>query len=353
MNFDSVPFRLIPTPADDIDAGFRVPISYSGLSLFRNCRRAFYWHYLRGLRPLCAEAESQTLGSAIHRALEGHLRDEDDASIREAVAAHFPDAENNEAQHRNLAIAQAAWRAYQRRYPTEDFMPIGIEEEFTSNIINPETGARSRTFMLGGRIDAVVRRADCSLWLMEHKTASNVDDAYVSKLYLDLQIHLYAAALGVKYGEPITGCIYDVIGKPKIKQSTGETEEEFAARREEAIAKSKNGKTSIKRRIAETDDEFAARLDAWYDEPDRLMRIEMIFDQAQVEEIKCETWELTQQILAARRKDGSISRWYCNSDACFRFNRPCDYLPLCRSRGNLVVMQNQFKVDKMLFPAGE
>lgn len=55
-------------------------------------------------------------------------------------------------------LASAMLRGYAARYPSEDFEVQAVEQEFLTDIRNPETGAESRTFRLAGKVDGLVRR---------------------------------------------------------------------------------------------------------------------------------------------------------------------------------------------------
>jgi hypothetical protein len=35
--------------------------------------------------------------------------------------------------------------------------------------------------------------------------------------------------------------------------------------------------------------------------------------------------------------------WYLNTDHCFRWGRPCEYYPICKSGENQNIIQNYYK----------
>ncbi len=70
---------------------------------------------------------------------------------------------------------------YAARYTSEDFEVVALEKTFTGTIINPTTGAASRILGMAGKIDGIVRRGN-EYYLLEHKTASQVDGSYLERL---------------------------------------------------------------------------------------------------------------------------------------------------------------------------
>ncbi len=95
---------------------------------------------------------------------------------------------------------------YANRFPGEDFEVVALEKTFEGNIINPATGASSRSFTLAGKVDGIVRQ-DGKYFLLEHKTASQIDSGYLERLWTDFQIHLYAWYVEKALGWRISGTV--------------------------------------------------------------------------------------------------------------------------------------------------
>jgi hypothetical protein len=49
-------------------------------------------------------------------------------------------------------------RGYHARWSGDALEVVAIEREFVAPLVNPTTGAASRTFCLAGKLDAIVRR---------------------------------------------------------------------------------------------------------------------------------------------------------------------------------------------------
>ncbi len=217
----------------------------------------------------------------------------------------------------DLARAEAMLRGYDARYGEEmgaRYIVLAVEAEFRAPLVNPETGAASRTFQRGGKIDAIAHDVQGSRdVVVEHKTASediSPGSAYWKKLRMDGQVSGYflgADALGFK----AEACLYDVLGKlslrpyqPGKKRERAETPEEYRDRCIEAI-------------IAEPD--------AYYRRGD-VVRLE-----AEAEEALFDDWQTAQQMREAQR----LGRFPRNPDACMKWGRACDYFEVCTGEASL------------------
>ena len=214
------------------DASDKTLLTYSALNTFRNCPRKYKNRYLDNLRPR-ERAEALSFGSVIHTAIELWYRSSDVESRLRDVLTYVDDAFENRVVDFNQMVqwhlATAMIRGYAERYATEEFEVVEVEKEFVGEIRNPDTGRQSQTFRIAGKVDGIVRCHD-GLYLLEHKTASNIDASYLDKLWTDTQIALYSFHLR-QLGYPIVGVIYNVLLKSRLQQKTGETEAEYEARR--------------------------------------------------------------------------------------------------------------------------
>ena len=328
----------------------RLKTSYTMWSLFRNCRKAAWWRYIEKLVPLERDRNLR-FGSLIHECLElwhkgqglplGLALDGNDgrlAAVLSHVDASCPRRAHDDEQRRTWHLATAMMKGYAATYPVEAFEVVALEMPFEGEITSPMTGAASRSFVMTGKIDGLVKQ-DGKYYLFESKTAATIDASYLEKLWTDFQIILYAHYVEQTMGIRVAGVIYNILTKAKQQQSAGETEDEFQARRAELIAKSKTGKSSAKRRMPETDDEFQERLAEKFAEPMTFHRELIYLSRERFDELRGELWELTQAFLDARRR----GVWYQNTSYCFQFGKPCPYYALCRSGGNTNVRENFYR----------
>jgi len=337
----------------------RLKTSYTMWSLFRNCRKAAQWRYIEKLVPLERDRNLR-FGSLVHECLELWHRNVDLEQFQwnmdqrlAAVLAHVdaacPKRAGDEEQRRTWHLATAMMKGYAATYPIEAFEVVALEMPFEGEITSPRTGAASRSFVMTGKIDGLVRQ-DGKYYLFESKTAATIDASYLEKLWTDFQIILYAHYVEQTMGIRVAGVIYNILTKAKQQQSSGETEDEFQARRAELVAKSKTGRSSAKRRMPETDDEFQERLAEKYAEPGVFHRELIYLSRERFDELRGELWELTQAFLDARRR----GVWYQNTSYCFQFGKPCPYFALCRSGGNTNVRDNFYRrTDELPGPAND
>ncbi len=315
----------------------RIVTTYSMWNLFRNCRKAAHWRYVLHVVPL-EKDRNLSFGSLIHECLEQWHRDRDLGQVLDRIDRACANRGQDEEQRRVWHLATAMMKGYAARYSQEDFEVVALEKTFEGEIVNPETEASSRSFVLAGKVDGIVRRGD-EHFLLEHKTAAAIDASYLERLWTDFQITLYAHYVEQALGIRIAGVLYNVLLKARLQQGSGETEAEFEARRAELIAKSKTGKSSAKRRMPETDEEFQERLAAKFAEPGSFHREALYLSRDQLTALRAELWELTQAFLDARRRDV----WYQNTSFCFQYGRPCSYFALCRSGGAQNVLDNFYR----------
>ncbi len=316
-------------------------LTYSALNTFRNCPRKYKHRYLDNLRPR-EKAESLSFGGTVHGAIELWYRSDPDSDrlriVLDYIDQEFVGLVGDESQMAAWHLARAMFTGYANRYADEDFEIVEVEKSFIGEIRNPETGRLSQTFVMAGKADAIVQCHD-GLYLLEHKTASCIDANYLDKLWTDTQIALYSHYLR-ELGYPIVGVIYNVLLKSRLKQSKGETQEEYEARYAELAAKNKSGKSTAKRQMPETDEEFQARLADWYARPDAFHREYIYLSEERLAMLQDEVWEITQQYLDAKRR----GKWLLNTSNCFSYQRPCEYLSYCQSGFNPNVADNLYEI---------
>ena len=316
----------------------RMLTTYSFWNSFRNCCKACQWRYLKGLVPLSRES-ALSFGTLIHSCLEMWHGGSDLSIVLDFIDKSLPNRYHDESQKFDWHLARAMMEGYAERYPVEDFEVVALEKTFEGRIVNPATGAYSRSLAIAGKVDGIVRIGR-EYYILEHKTAAQVVGDYLERLWTDLQVTLYAHYIEQTLGIPIAGVIYNVLVKAKLQQGKGETQAEFEARRAELIAKSKSGKSSATRKMPETDAAFAERLAAKYAEPNMFYREVLYISRDSFESMKSDLWELAQQFLDSRRR-GVFCR---NTSYCFNYHRPCAYFPLCRSNGSENVIANFYEI---------
>jgi len=261
-------------------------LTQSEMRSFRRCARERYYSYVLGRRHRVG-AEPLTFGRFVHAGLQSLW-------TTDGVVDNAPppsDPFKRETARVLLAGYVARWGKPEGS--------LGAEIEFVAPLINPETGAESRTFALGGKLDAMARICGRD-WIVEHKTSSEDISAgsdYWKRLRIDTQISTYyvgAKALGYS---PF-GVLYDVIRKPTIRPRNTDTPESWGARLVGDIA---------------TRPEF-------YFQRGEVVRLE-----SEQRDAALDAWQTARNIAEADK----LSRHPRNADACVRWGRTCDYFGVC------------------------
>ena len=287
---------------------------------FLSCRQKFDYRFNRQIVPVDDNVTALSFGSAVHAALERWFRYgiKDDAIL---VAESFPGLELE-----NQLKASVLVEKYIEHWgDKEPFEVVDVEKEFNVPLRNPANGHKSRTWTLCGKADGIVE-LNGEPYILEHKTTSCLDDAYIQRIGIDRQIAVYANAIGYVYGNPAVGAIYDILQKPTIRMKKGETEEEFQARRAALIAKSKTGTSSAKRQEPESEAAFKQRLRETID--GSYFRREIVkFTPEDIKMHMSELWAISKEM-----RTGVL---YRNTGECNALGRKCPYLELCLARGDM------------------
>ena len=218
----------------------KTKLTSTRLAGMRKCPRLHYWRYELGLARV-RQATPLRFGSLFHKGLElrhsmaGQLAEDALASILQAVLAEY-DAVPDWADRTEWTVERetlgALLSGHIWRYGQDDLQFVAVEQAFELPLVNPDSGALSRTFSLAGKIDAIVRLPDGRLAVLEYKTAGEdiaPDSEYWLRLRCDGQISLYVLAARAM-GYDVATVLYDVTRKPTIRLRQKETPEAFGQR---------------------------------------------------------------------------------------------------------------------------
>lgn len=123
-------------------------LTQSSLRTYRACPRRYFYRYELQARPLAAEAKPLRTGKSVHGALEVWSKTGGD--LPAALASLSTDDPYDNARARAMVIG------YHARWGTPEGV-VAVEREWSMDLVNPDTGATSKTFRLGGRVDSIVR----------------------------------------------------------------------------------------------------------------------------------------------------------------------------------------------------
>lgn len=315
-------------------------ITTSRMKAFNACLRMHHIKYELGYRPV-EDREASEFGSIFHKGLEAwwlaHAQGRPLVALAEAQAALTAAAQGaTHFDEVSAAKASLLMVGYDARWSAAmaDFEVIGVESAFTAQLPVPANAKRARGLRVAGKIDVLVRRlSDGTNWNVEHKTTSadlTPGSIYWQRLRMDTQVSVYfegAEALGY----PLTGCLYDVISKPQQRPYKATPQEQRKYTKEK---RDKFGTVTEPSRLYatqraedETMEEFKARMAAEIaSAPEAyFQRSEVVRLEHELEESRRDTYDTAMMIREARNR-GQAPR---NPDACFLFNRACDFLGVC------------------------
>jgi len=283
----------------------------------RACQRRHKHKYIDGYRPL-DDAAPLRFGTLFHAALASWWGYAPEFRLEFALAETLEASDPYEA-----AMARALIVGYDARWSDDRYEVLAVEREFRVPLVNPETGAKSRTWDLGGKLDAVVTGA-----VVEHKTTSEdiaPGSEYWKRLRLDGQVSIYfqgARAAGFN----VERCIYDVIRKPGQRplKATPEDKRQYK----------KDGTPYATTRLTdETPEQYEARLmEAIAADPSRhFARGEVVRLDREMDEAMFDAWTIAQQLRAAEVAD----RFPRNVDACVQYGRTCAFFGVCTGEQSL------------------
>ena len=145
---DAARFRTAETPHEELPGlVHRLPLlSNSAMSAYRACPRKYKYSYVERRRPIVTP-HALTFGTLIHAGLEVWWSSVDLGATLAAVQG-APDPFD-------VVRAEELLRGYHARWSEEPIRVLAVERPFVVPLVNPETGAASRTFELAGKCDAI------------------------------------------------------------------------------------------------------------------------------------------------------------------------------------------------------
>ena len=308
----------------------------------RACRRKHPLTYHLGLRTVVDVADLR-FGTLIHHGLEAwwkgllYGRLHDDCLAAALAVTTKPDVDAWDA-----AKAWVLLTGYHFRWLHEPYEVLGVEVRFEGELLNPETGAASRTWRRAGKIDVLVRDRRGRVLIVEHKTSSediSPGSDYWKRLRMDGQVSTYFEGARL-LGHSADACLYDVLGKFQQRQlqvplldEHGDKIVHNAAGERVRTGQGKWRQTAdtaqgfVLQTRPETLEEYKARLvEAVTASPEKyFQRGEVVRLEAEMREAQLDDWQLGKQL----REEQLAGRYPRNPDACDQYHRTCQYFGLC------------------------
>lgn len=305
-------------------------LTNSSIGAAKACMRRYELSYVLGLRPL-DDGEARSAGTLFHSAVEARAHGGVDAGYAVIHASERPEYERARV---DAMFTGHVW--YWENQPLEE---VATELAFRIPLLNPETGAASRTFVLAGKLDRIVRLPDGRLAIGEYKTTGEDVSSggdWWRRLRRDLQSSIYWMAARVM-GYEVEAIVYDVTRRPAhrptqvpllddqgmkiVLDAGGQRVMNAKGGKPRQTASEKDGWVLQTR--PETVDEYRERvLGVMTGEPDKYFtRGELARTAAELESASYDVWWYAQQLGDAYR----LGRWPRNSAMC----HGCDFDPIC------------------------
>lgn len=272
----------------------------SRLKTYQACPMKEKLRYRDCLVPI-GKKEALNIGTAVHRGIEMRSIDEGLAALKFGFPESTADAEAQDITRGTVrAMLQGYFAVYE---PFEEHDPeIGFE--IGARFPTKSGMRRSNRIKLCGKIDDIVT-INGQQWIVEYKTATQIDKSYFDRLYVDSQITFYMmAALRCDFN-PV-GVIYRVLKKPQIRRRQGETVDAFIERMEQ---------------------DYLARPEFYFHESKYYRTM------ADIAQFEKDVWHEIRQA-NQNAKDGHIFR---HSHSCSNYGT-CPYLPLCTGEAGAEMM---------------
>lgn len=231
------------------------------------------------------------------------------------------------------AKCRGLMRGYDARWASQSFKALSVEQVYTSDLWNPATNGKSRTFQVAGKLDVYAAQGARRV-VIDHKTTSDdidsVDAAYWQQLKVEGQVTHYMLLMWM-HGERPDGAVWDVIRKPSIspkKLTKAERAAAVADRRYFGSPISMDSLNALQLDDRETLEMYECRLahDCTTERPERyFQRRDVPRIDREILEYAEDLWQHSQDIIASRK----VERLPKNSGACMLYGAPCQFLGIC------------------------
>lgn len=317
-------------------------LTHSRRQKFKFCPRAHQFAYEMKLR---AQRISSALseGSAFHVGLETYdltpgTHQEKMAAGRKAIATIYADPPTWCKSDDDMYLwvcsrikISTLFGLHCEYWINDQLEVVATELDFVTPIVNPDTGAKSRTFNQAGKIDRIVRLHDGRLAVQEYKTTSMdiaPDSDYWSRLQIDSQISGYmmnARAIGYN----VETVLYDVTRKPALRPRRATPIEQRKYKKDGTLYANQN-------EYDETPEDYGRRIyEAVVAEPDKYFRREEIARlDADLIEHQYDVWGDQKAI----RHCQTSGIWPRNTGSCFGFGK-CEFFDICTTGLSEQVLQ--------------
>lgn len=209
---------------------------YTSMSTFQSCPKKYYWRMIRHLTPVTV-APALEFGKAIHLALEIYYIFKNmgytvESAMDNAIRAFYEVYEDREGEdRRTLANGEKLLRGYAEVYANEPFKVVGTEVGFAVPIDYKNSEGENKSFILVGRIDALVNW-NGPLYVLETKSTAQLGYGYFNQFEMNQQMDGYLWGAMLSTGEKVQGVIINTLevwkDVKRVSEKTKKLEDHYA-----------------------------------------------------------------------------------------------------------------------------
>ncbi len=306
-------------------------LTNSALACARRCLREYRYRYIQLRRPR-RTTEALRFGTFFDAGLGAWWSANGEPAHRfdRAITTIRVRAESNpeDSDPFDLVKAEELLLGYTARWGDAGYETIGTQVEFEVPLVNPDTGAESRTYKLRGKLDAIAEK-DRRRSVIEHKTTSSDigqgSDYWRKVSALDPQISTYIAGANAA-GHNVEDCLYDVVRKVAMRP--------FKATPEESRRYTKVGRLDVRQHEHdEAPEAFRLRVRAAIAEaPEKYFaRGPIVRLERDAAEHAADTWQMAWIL----RESENAGRYPRSPGSCERFGRFCDFFEVCSGNASI------------------
>lgn len=311
-------------------------LSYSSISEFQTCPRK--WYYNRALRRSKRSHGDRSLGfgTAFHAAQEvlwGSEEQDQQTKLKDCLRAWNTAADGEGLGFEDRLLGEVLLIGYSIRWDdfrlTHNMLPI-VEERAVVPVLDLK-GNPDPELMLCVVFDVRCFDEDGQTVVVEHKTTTSPLDEgapYWQRMDQSQQVSLYYLALSDN-GHQVGHVVLDAVRAPKTTRlmATPVEKREFYVKNG-SWGKAGDPKPGT-RLVDETAQEFATRIqDMVLGNPNAFYaRHKLYRDEFELERTRADLW-MQGQLMKRCVDENLFPRNF--PEACMKFNRECQYLPVCK-----------------------
>jgi hypothetical protein len=207
-------------------------ISQSMLKTYNECRRKYYYSYLRRLEPIQVYMPF-LVGTIFHECMAIFYTY---AEVKDSVYTDYIDTRIDEAKEEFKLYGGDVMSIEKQRLTLQGMMLAYVNfystdlDKYDVLHVEKQIGLPIGDGLFAGTLDLLLEDAKGRRWIMDHKTISSVSEGYLQSMELDYQTNMYKELSRKVLKIRPYGMILNIVTKPSIRQKQNEQPREFLKR---------------------------------------------------------------------------------------------------------------------------